>query len=452
MPLLNPARENLPFGVALELWDGDTSWRAGKSGANQELKSSELYEVDYVLYGKGKLVSTDGEIESLNAGDSVILPYGHAWCEARRQQELAEDIGTNYFHFFDWHMVLLKLVLPTDLLLAEGVRQDFTSVSSSVAHACEDWFSSGKKSGKFTHQEVGDLLTGLQDIARLAGKVNSKDAMVQRLGSMGDRCQEGSMVPSVQSMSEAKDGCGTFANRFNVRSRKDKMSGESTPNESSSFLGEEACYPSNSSARIASSSDQYRGVQEWFFGNIAELGAFSFIKNLLDSVKTWRASPYRPPQTIVTPQCHAADLHTVSKRSLKDLHAFQLPNQTNRLALMFDPTEENIPFTFGLEIFEPNHRTKPHTHNTAHELFFVLSGEGQAFCNGHHFPVGAGDIVVFPPTTLHGIDNGPFSKMYCLEMMLPNEMFAEFVKMGRPTGGLDNDDMCALVALGCGSD
>ena len=55
MPLLHPARENLPFGVALELWDGNTSWRAGNLCARQELKSSELYEVDYVLYGKGKV-------------------------------------------------------------------------------------------------------------------------------------------------------------------------------------------------------------------------------------------------------------------------------------------------------------------------------------------------------------------------------------------------------------
>ena len=42
--------------------------------------------------------------------------------------------------------------------------------------------------------------------------------------------------------------------------------------------------------------------------------------------------------------------------------------------------------------------------------------------------------------------------MCCLEMLLPNEMFVESVKRWMPTGGLDSDDMCALVAVGCSSE
>ena len=33
-----------------------------------------------------------------------------------------------------------------------------------------------------------------------------------------------------------------------------------------------------------------------------------------------------------------------------------------------------VPFTFGVEIFEPGHRTTPHSHASAHELFFILAG------------------------------------------------------------------------------
>ena len=32
------------------------------------------------------------------------------------------------------------------------------------------------------------------------------------------------------------------------------------------------------------------------------------------------------------------------------------------------------PFTFGVEIFEAGHRTTPHSHASAHELFFILAG------------------------------------------------------------------------------
>ena len=141
----------------------------------------------------------------------------------------------------------------------------------------------------------------------------------------------------------------------------------------------------------------------------------------------------------------------VVRKTLAELSAFQLPNQTNRLALMFDPTDNEIPFTFGVEIFEKGHKTNPHTHAVSHELFFILSGDGTGFCDNERFPVTAGDVVVFPPTSLHGIDNSEGSKMYCLELMLPNDMFAEFVRQGQPAGKLKAEDMCILLAQGCAS-
>lgn len=141
----------------------------------------------------------------------------------------------------------------------------------------------------------------------------------------------------------------------------------------------------------------------------------------------------------------------VVRKTLAELTSFQLPNQTNRLALMFDPMDHQVPFTFGLEIFEKGHKTKPHTHAVSHELFFILAGDGIGFCDDETFPVTAGDVVVFPPTSLHGIDNGHDSKMYCLELMLPNDMFAEFVRQGQPTGKLRDDDMCIMIAQGCSS-
>jgi len=64
--------------------------------------------------------------------------------------------------------------------------------------------------------------------------------------------------------------------------------------------------------------------------------------------------------------------------------------------------------------------------------------------------VGAGDAVAFPARSLHGIDVSERGRMYCLELMQPNDMFAEFVKAGQPMGGLAEEDLCVLTALGCG--
>ena len=62
------------------------------------------------------------------------------------------------------------------------------------------------------------------------------------------------------------------------------------------------------------------------------------------------------------------------KRGLSEVAAFRLPNQSNRLALIMDPLTDQVPFTFGIEIFEKGHKTTPHTHPTSQELFFILAG------------------------------------------------------------------------------
>jgi len=162
--------------------------------------------------------------------------------------------------------------------------------------------------------------------------------------------------------------------------------------------------------------------------------------------------PAPPPPATRAPLADRAS--SVRLRKLTELHGYQFPNQTNTLALAFDPLAEDessrTPFTFGVEKFNAGHQTPPHVHDESHELFFILSGEGVGFCDGERFPVAAGDAVVFRPGTEHGIDVDPGSKMYCLELMLPNDSFAEFVRAGKAMGKIDNEDLCALISLGCG--
>lgn len=42
------------------------------------------------------------------------------------------------------------------------------------------------------------------------------------------------------------------------------------------------------------------------------------------------------------------------------------------------------------------------------------AGEGEGFCDGRRFPLAAGDLIVFPPRSMHGIDVAPSGRLYAL--------------------------------------
>ena len=156
-------------------------------------------------------------------------------------------------------------------------------------------------------------------------------------------------------------------------------------------------------------------------------------------------------------------LRGVVQRKLSDLDPVQMPNQTNRLALAFSPLQSPpSSFCCGLEVFQPSHVTMPHVHNSAWELFFIISGarkflilhsgagrdascalrpscwlvncqvsrcfrhtvvclaagSGSGFCEEERFHIKAGDVVAFPPGRLHGIDNADDAPMYTIEVSM----------------------------------
>jgi quercetin dioxygenase-like cupin family protein len=107
----------------------------------------------------------------------------------------------------------------------------------------------------------------------------------------------------------------------------------------------------------------------------------------------------------------------VRKRSLSGVRAWQLPNATNQLALLFGPhSDPGLSLTFGVEMFEPGHRTTRHIHTAAYEMFIVLGGEGLGINGKEKVPLRAGDVAVFPPHIVHAIDNPSDRRMYCLQV------------------------------------
>ena len=58
------------------------------------------------------------------------------------------------------------------------------------------------------------------------------------------------------------------------------------------------------------------------------------------------------------------------------------PSDTNKFVMMVDPVVDNTPFISVVEIFEVGGKTPPNAHQDAHEMFYVLSGRGRAYCGG----------------------------------------------------------------------
>ncbi|PZV12378.1 MAG: cupin domain-containing protein [Leptolyngbya sp.] len=131
-------------------------------------------------------------------------------------------------------------------------------------------------------------------------------------------------------------------------------------------------------------------------------------------------------------------------KSPGDYQAFRIsPQDTNRLAIVFDPQIANMSLTFCVEIFDVGGKTPPNRHQLAVEMFFVLKGEGTAICDGKLIPLRSGDSILVPPTGIHEIHNTGAGRLYALCIMIPNEDFAELIRSGIPVE-LDEEDIAVL--------
>jgi mannose-6-phosphate isomerase-like protein (cupin superfamily) len=119
------------------------------------------------------------------------------------------------------------------------------------------------------------------------------------------------------------------------------------------------------------------------------------------------------------------------------------PADTNKFVLLVDPLADATPFISVVEIFDVGGRTPPNTHQAAHEMFYVLSGRGKAWCNGDSWDLEKGDTLVLPPGMDHVVENVGPDKLYCLTVMIPNEGFAELIHAGE-TMDLDAADRAVV--------
>jgi mannose-6-phosphate isomerase-like protein (cupin superfamily) len=131
-------------------------------------------------------------------------------------------------------------------------------------------------------------------------------------------------------------------------------------------------------------------------------------------------------------------------KSPKDYQAYRIsPQDSNRLAIVFEPATADASLTVCVEIFDEGGKTPPNRHQFAVEMFFVLKGEGLASCDGKTIPIRAGDSLLVPPTGIHELRNTGKGRLYALCIMVPNEDFAELIRSGIPVE-LDEEDLRVL--------
>ena len=121
-------------------------------------------------------------------------------------------------------------------------------------------------------------------------------------------------------------------------------------------------------------------------------------------------------------------------------------NDTNRLAIIFDPIGEGVSFISAVEIYDVGGKTPPNMHAYANEMFFVLRGEGIAHCDGKSLPFKTGDAFLAPAGKEHVVENTGPGRLYALCTMVPNEEFAELIRAGTPAS-LDEEDFAVLGGL-----
>jgi mannose-6-phosphate isomerase-like protein (cupin superfamily) len=138
-------------------------------------------------------------------------------------------------------------------------------------------------------------------------------------------------------------------------------------------------------------------------------------------------------------------LNPVIARKIADYETFRIKaSDSNYMAMIADPIRDKVPFNAFVEVFEPGGATPLHHHADAHEMFFVLSGEGASVCDGQTIPMKAGDSFLVRPGNDHIVKNTGTEKLYCLTVMVPNEGFAELVRSGIPMA-LPGDDVKVIT-------
>lgn len=414
VPLLEPRQHGVPFAMALRVIHpgaapaqvreaGEAARRLGASaGTGAPGAAPDVAELHYVLGGSGSLLGAAGAAAPVGPGDCVLAAQGAAVFSV--PPDAANLDGS------PMPLVMLQVLLPGKMLrdMAGGARTAVGWDPAALGISPEWSAPSVLKAGRVTPELMCRLLT--PEAARSAySRAAAAAAAVAAEAGAGGGPEAGGAAAAASAAAAAATGAAAAA-------------------EQAAAAAATAASPPSSPPLDPRSALVDAGLE------LTPLAS-------VDADDAPHAP--RPPGAggaRLPPATEAA--RPLLKRSLSGVRAWRMPNATNQLALLFSPhTDPGLSMTFGVEMFEPGHRTARHVHGAAYEAFVVLGGGGGlGIDGGARVPLRAGDVAVFPPGVVHAIDNlSTTGRLFCLQMMLPNEMFAEYVAGGALLGPLDGE-------------
>ena len=95
-------------------------------------------------------------------------------------------------------------------------------------------------------------------------------------------------------------------------------------------------------------------------------------------------------------------------------HAKFRPDKMAKIALATTPRAQ-----LDLYCLEPGQDQKPHAHDDQDKIYFVLEGRGRVIVGDTTESLGAGEAVVAPAGTSHGISNDGPGRLTVLVVVTP---------------------------------
>jgi quercetin dioxygenase-like cupin family protein len=95
-------------------------------------------------------------------------------------------------------------------------------------------------------------------------------------------------------------------------------------------------------------------------------------------------------------------------------HAAYSPSKMGKSTLF-----ESSRLLVGLNAFEPGQEHALHAHAGQDKVYHVLEGEGLFLLDGRDLPMKAGDLLVAPEGTPHGVRNSGNCRMLVLAILAP---------------------------------
>lgn len=72
--------------------------------------------------------------------------------------------------------------------------------------------------------------------------------------------------------------------------------------------------------------------------------------------------------------------------------------------VLIDPEHADTKYlNFRVGCYRPGSSAKPHSHEDAENIFYILQGRGIAVLDGERYPVGPGTLIFIPPKVEHSL-------------------------------------------------